>query len=160
MTEYCLRPWAESNTYGHEILRLIIRPDGLDVRTASRNKAITSGIYIHYPEGVFGVFVDEMENVYLLMKGSIFPLSEVTAMTLRTRLIERELTFYFEDQRRVRYQYLSLWRVLFRPSILLDMIFLDMWELQFDLPSWMAECYQKGDEGIVFMKNVCLGNEI
>jgi hypothetical protein len=157
MKAYWIEPWEDSIPYGNGIILLNVVDNTYEILSVPEptNKIILCGKYMTYPEGVFGLFMDEEDHLYVFTQGLIVPLADVTSMHHDVGLGYRELILYVRNGEFLRYRYLSIWRLLMRPGIILDMIFVDMWELNFELPSWVARNYQQGDEGMAFMKKVC-----
>ena len=160
MSEYWLRPWVDSSAYGCGTVGLKRDVESYQIIPSTGKKTeMIRGMYIQYPESIFAVFVDENEQLGVLLKNTVISLADIKAMQLDIRLSRRQLILHLHDDRLIQYRYLSIFDLLFRPTILLDMIFLDMWELNFELPSWVESSYHRGDEGISFMKEVCLRHQ-
>lgn len=160
MSAYWLRPWVDSSAYGRGTVGLKRDVESYQIIPSTGKKTeMIRGVYIEYPESIFAVFVDENEQLCVLLKNTVISLADIKAMQLDIKLSRRQLVLHLHDGRLLQYRYVGILGLLFRPTILLDMIFLDMWELNFELPSWVESSYHRGDEGISFMKEVCLRHQ-
>ncbi|QIO05236.1 hypothetical protein [Acinetobacter shaoyimingii] len=152
MQDYLLLPWADSSPYGDGRLLLHASAAGykLSPCVMSLNDVTVSGRYINYPEGRFGFFVDKDQRICLFFRGMVLPLSEVASMTHRIGWRKRELSLQLQSGKVILFKYLGIGSLLIRPELLLDMLLLDMWELQFDLPSWVKAEFNRAEDGRTF----------